>query len=39
MVDVKGKRIMMLKDPITVLTENLTGKIGAPQDIMEAAAN
>ena len=39
MVDVKGKKLMMLKDPIQILNENLTATLGSPQDIQKIASN
>jgi len=39
MVEVKGKTLCMLMDPIQILVQNLTEKLGAPQDIAEIAKN
>lgn len=38
-VEVKGKRIMMLKDPIQIVAVNLSAKLGSPQDIAEVLKN
>jgi len=39
MVDLKGKKLMMLKDPIQILMENLSATLGSPQDIAKIISN
>jgi len=38
MVEVKGKKLMMLRDPISIVAENLN-KLGNPKDLGEIMAN
>jgi len=39
LVDLKGKKVMLLKDPLQILKENLEDPLGSANDIMKVIDN